>query len=149
MVEFTTQEPIKGFSGPYRWLSNFFPATIDVYDLTFPTVEHAYVFMKGVPAEDVALIQFMKMTPGQIKRYGRTIELVPDWDRAKFKVMQDLVTLKFSDSNLGLKQLLDETGDCLIVEENTWNDTYWGMTPEGKGENNLGKIIMKIREDNR
>ena len=30
-----------------------------------------------------------------------------------------------------------------IVEDNYWNDTFWGMC-KGKGNNILGKILMNI-----
>lgn len=33
-----------------------------------------------------------------------------------------------------------------IVEENSWRDTYWGVC-KGVGENHLGKILMKIRDE--
>jgi predicted NAD-dependent protein-ADP-ribosyltransferase YbiA (DUF1768 family) len=34
--------------------------------------------------------------------------------------------------------------------KNTWSDTFWGVDLKtGKGDNNLGKLIMKIRKENR
>jgi len=32
-----------------------------------------------------------------------------------------------------------------LIEGNTWGDTYWGVC-RGRGSNNLGKLLMKIRE---
>jgi predicted NAD-dependent protein-ADP-ribosyltransferase YbiA (DUF1768 family) len=32
-----------------------------------------------------------------------------------------------------------------IVEENSWGDTFWGVSG-GKGRNELGKLLMKIRD---
>jgi len=43
-----------------------------------------------------------------------------------------------------LKQMLLDTGDQELVEGNTWNDTFWGVC-RGEGQNNLGKILMKVR----
>ena len=31
-----------------------------------------------------------------------------------------------------------------IVEENVWNDTYWGVC-RGRGLNKLGEILMVVR----
>ena len=46
------------------------------------------------------------------------------------------------------KTKLKETGDQHIQEGNRWNDTFWGVSlVSGEGENNLGKIIMKIRNE--
>lgn len=33
----------------------------------------------------------------------------------------------------------------MLIERNTWGDTFWGVY-DNKGENNLGKILMKVRE---
>ena len=39
-----------------------------------------------------------------------------------------------------------ETGDEYLEEGNTWGDRIWG-TVNGKGQNNLGKILMRVREE--
>lgn len=36
------------------------------------------------------------------------------------------------------------TGNAELIEGNTWNDTFWGVC-NGEGENNLGKLLMKVR----
>jgi predicted NAD-dependent protein-ADP-ribosyltransferase YbiA (DUF1768 family) len=33
-----------------------------------------------------------------------------------------------------------------LEERNAWGDTDWGTDINGVGENNLGKILMKVRE---
>jgi predicted NAD-dependent protein-ADP-ribosyltransferase YbiA (DUF1768 family) len=42
--------------------------------------------------------------------------------------------------------MLKATGDEELVEGNWWNDTFWGVC-NGVGENNLGKLLMKIRAE--
>ena len=42
--------------------------------------------------------------------------------------------------------LLLATGDAKIVEGNTWGDVFWGVC-NGVGENHLGEILMKVRQD--
>ena len=54
-----------------------------------------------------------------------------------------LVILKFTQNPELLKRLKQIKGP--ISEENTWGDTFWGIC-EGKGENNLGKILMEVRD---
>jgi hypothetical protein len=44
--------------------------------------------------------------------------------------------------------LLLATGDMELIEDNDWDDTYWGVC-NGAGENNLGKLLMKIRAEAR
>ena len=45
-----------------------------------------------------------------------------------------------------LKIKLIQTGDAYLEETNSWNDTYWGVC-DGKGENILGHMLMKLRKD--
>ena len=34
----------------------------------------------------------------------------------------------------------------MLIEGNEWGDTFWG-TCDGIGENHLGKILMRIRNE--
>lgn len=64
--------------------------------------------------------------------------------------MASLVTQKFDKAlNPELYQKLQNTGNKYLEETNYWEDTYWGVhkteaKEEGVGENNLGKLLMKI-----
>lgn len=58
--------------------------------------------------------------------------------------MRDIVHIKFS-SNDDLREALINTGSEELVEGNYWGDTFWGQSPVGTGQNNLGKILMEIR----
>lgn len=138
-------EAITSFSGKYRFLSNFWYSNIRPLgsSYTFPTVEHAYQCAKAVKKEDFLAIYNAK-TPGQTKKIARTVELRPNWDEIKFKVMKIFVEIKF-EQNPDLAQKLLNTGDAELVEGNTWGDVYWGVC-KGVGENNLGKILMEVRE---
>ena len=54
-----------------------------------------------------------------------------------------MVFQKFADPNF--QQLLFDTEDKYLVETNVWKDTYWGVDVKLGGDNNLGKMLMKIR----
>ena len=61
--------------------------------------------------------------------------------------MEGTVLLKFNQ-NPELKRKLIATGDAVLVEENYWGDKFWGVCSKtGEGENHLGIILMKTRED--
>lgn len=131
---------IDSFSDEYRWLSNFHYVHIEYEGLFYPTTENAY---QAVKSNDVAIRKvFTGITPGQAKKLGGQINLREDWDKVKFKVMEEINTIKFSNTPLNLWLL--ETDNKKLVEGNHWGDTYWGVC-KGVGENNLGKILMKIR----
>lgn len=134
---------IKKFFGEHRFLSNFWDAPVMLDGAVYPTVEHAYQAAKTTDAADRANIASLPK-PGQAKRAGRKLTIRSNWDNAKVGIMFDLVRQKFEIPHLEEKLLA--TGEENIVEGNTWGDTFWG-TCNGIGENNLGKILMRIRDD--
>ena len=112
----------------------------------YASSEHAFVAAKSLDKRvrrHVASIA----TPGQAKRYGRSITLRPDWDEVKDQVMYEIVKDKFT-RNGKLQAKLLATGDVPIQEGNMWRDTYWGVDLKtGAGQNRLGEIIMRIRSE--
>ena len=131
---------IDSFQGEHRFLSNFWPAEVALDGVVYPSVEHAYVASKTLDLSARHVI--LKSTPGQAKRYGRTLALRPDWESVKLAVMAGLLVQKFRHPELAA--LLRATGDAELVEGNTWGDTFWGVC-KGKGANNLGRMLMEIR----
>ncbi len=135
---------IKEFQGAYRFLSNFTKVPIVFEGILYPSVEHAYVAAKSTDVNMRELIAKIEK-PGEVKRFGRKLALRADWEVVKLGIMEDLVRQKFTN-NETLKKLLLNTGSQDIEEGNYWNDTFWGVC-RGKGENHLGKIIMKVRDE--
>jgi len=134
---------ISGFVGEYRWLSNFWKASVEYEGMVFPTVENTYQAAKVLDREQRHV--FKNVKPVEAKRLGSKIRLRDDWEGIKLGIMRHLVRQKFFRHN-DLRRLLLGTGDSYIVEENDWGDRYWGAV-NGEGENNLGQIIMGVREE--
>lgn len=135
---------ICGFFGPARFLSNFWHCKNGIIfsGLTFKTVENAFQSAK-VPAAE--RYNFLSLTCKEAKILGKQAILPTDWEETKFKIMEELVTQKFT-INDELKQKLLETGNKHLEERNCWWDCYWGTNEKGIGQNNLGKILMAIRD---
>lgn len=134
---------ITSFSGPYRFLSNFWIVNLRIGDMHFISAEHAYQAAKSLDPQDWMNISTIE-TPGGAKRAGRLLKIRPDWDEIKLDVMEIILREKFSNPELAHR--LHETGDQELIEGNTWGDTYWGIC-RNKGENHLGKLLMKIRKE--
>jgi ribA/ribD-fused uncharacterized protein len=132
------------FQGRYRFLSNFWPAEVVYEGVTYPTVEHAYQSAKTFDLNERKRIAGLK-TPAEAKAEGRKLKLRDDWETAKFVVMEDCVRYKFTHHD-ELHAKLVATGDALLEEGNTWGDRVWGVY-QGQGENRLGKILMKVRDE--
>ncbi len=135
--------PIKGFFGPYRFLSNFWPVTIEFEQHKYPTVEHAYQASKSIDPHIRDMIRVCP-TPGIAKRLGKTIKLRSNWEDIKLNMMLLLLREKFNEPSL--KKALSNTGTRELIEENNWGDTFWGIYKR-EGQNHLGKILMKIRRE--
>jgi predicted NAD-dependent protein-ADP-ribosyltransferase YbiA (DUF1768 family) len=60
--------------------------------------------------------------------------------------MEKVLRLKVNQNPIVKKCLLD-TKDYIIAEVCVDEDTDWGLDNNNQGNNNLGKIWMKIRED--
>jgi hypothetical protein len=133
---------ILGFNKENRFLSNFYPATVELDGLEYSSTEHAYQAAKtNDPAERRRIRESQK--PGDAKKLGKQVKMRTDWEQVKFQVMEDLVRQKFT-KHKELKEKLLATGDMYLEETNSWRDFVWGVC-NGKGENHLGKILMKVR----
>lgn len=131
------------FRNEYAFLSNFAPCKLKINGLCFTSVEAAFQSFKSLDPNVRAKFQYM--TPGQAKAAGRKIKnLRPDWNEIKLELMLELVRIKFRNHPEYAKRL--KNIDIPIVEDNDWNDRFWGVC-RGQGENWLGKILMVIRKE--
>ena len=135
--------PIAGFWAKYAFLSNFHPSEIEFEGACYPTVEHAFQAAKTSDPEARRKVREAS-TPGGAKRIGRRVRLRADWESVKVGVMTGLLRLKFADPELGA--LLLATGARELIEENSWNDRFWGTTG-GVGRNELGQALMVVRAE--
>jgi len=141
---------INEFKGHYERLSNFYPVVVHYEGMNFPSVEHAFVASKS--NDHMFRYKISQLAPdkaGKAKRMGRQIKLRENWDMIKLSVMKNLLIQKFSYPDF--RQFLLSTGDAILIEGNHWHDNYWGdcYCEECEniiGHNNLGKILMKVRD---
>lgn len=148
------------FTGQYDFLSNFYPyyhnrelriwvrkdvswPGVNYEGLLYPSSEHAYQAAKVIDPNTRALLADID-SPGQIKKTGRKLKLRSGWDTIRIPVMREILQIKFSDPIL--RRMLLDTGDKQLIEGNWWNDRFWGVC-NGVGENNLGKLLMELREE--
>jgi ribA/ribD-fused uncharacterized protein len=134
---------ITSFTGENAFLSNFYPSKIEVFGSGFETVEHFFQSFKMTNASDAYFVA-RQPTPGKAKRTAKSLPKRADWELIKQCVMYTGCMMKFSKPEFRL--LLLKTEDQLFVEGNTWGDRYWGQCPVGNGQNNLGFILMHIRD---
>lgn len=138
---------ILSFDKDYYFLSNFYPVEFVWGDITWKHSEGAYQAAKCLHRDDQLIISKID-NPSTVKLMVRKMKLVDGWSERKIGVMYDVVKAKFTQSDVLRARLID-TGDQHLEEGNWWNDTFWGVCPIGSscGENHLGKILMRVREE--
>ena len=106
--------------------------------------EHAYMWAKtDVPEEKAAILN--ALTAKESKRLGSICTLRSNWDDIRLEAMEGPLRCKFAPGR-DEHAMLMMTQPAILVEANWWGDRFWGEC-KGTGENNLGKILMKIRDD--
>lgn len=152
---------IKGFTGEFFFLSNFFvrkqssglyyisdnqlgDEIIDSALVDGNSVEQLFQASKTLNKE--AQKEFLEcFTPMQARRIGVKVDTVKNWESKQLSVMERLITDKFSQ-NFDLKLKLVSLQDYNFINYNPIGDTYWGVY-EDSGENHLGKILMRVRDN--
>lgn len=139
----SNQKRIDDFRGEYRWLSNFHRVDVEFGGVRYPSTEHAYQAAKTLDQLRRESIRVMP-TCGMAKRAGQRLVLRADWEFIKRDVMLELLRQKYRTPEL--RSLLLQTEDAVLIEGNTWGDTYWGVCG-GVGENWLGRLTMQVRDE--
>lgn len=134
---------IDSFTGPNRFLSNFWSVAIAFEGHTYRTVEHAFQAAKTLDEEERTRIRNEANAAGA-KHRGKHVDLRADWEEIKVDVMRELLRQKFGTDPLRSRLL--RTGKAVLIEGNWWGDRFWGVC-EGKGQNMLGQLLMEIRNE--
>ena len=137
ILTFTTEDT--------RWLSNMTYVNIEYNCLIYPSTENFYQAMKYKSQLTRKLISTLK--PHESKSYSRNNLMTNEkFEEMKLKIMEYAQRKKYSQEPFKSKLL--STGDCLLEEGNWWGDKFWGVDIKTReGENHLGKIIMRVREE--
>lgn len=146
---YETDEVVYFFTSALDPLSNWSAHAVDIWDMHFPTLEHAYHWRKyDAAAPDVAAQVLVAPSPWaamQVDRRAGKGRRREDWQDVKVSVMEELMRAKVGQ-NQDVKECLLKTGTKRIIE-NSPVDAFWGCGPDGNGQNMTGKLLMKIREE--
>jgi len=144
------EKQIMQFRGKYVFLSNFYGIEFMYKGHKFFNSEQAFHWEKAEDEESKNLI-LSTNSPIDAKKIGRKCKCgIEKWDKNKFDIMEQILIAKFS--NPELRKKLQETKNYTLIEGNYWHDNIWGICMCDKcsvkkiGANNLGKILMKIRD---
>jgi ribA/ribD-fused uncharacterized protein len=171
-VEFWKLKPAKDH--PWARLSNFFlsPLTFDgnTYTCSESAYQRAKFVYEGAPEINSEFVKELGKIPtagalkhaaslketgrfpwhkkisDQFARFRGLVKINPDWDNIKVDKMREIVQARF-DQQPEFRRLLLSTGE-LAIEETSPKDSFWGTGKDGQGQNQLGKILMEVRDKN-
>ena len=142
-------------------LSNFYKCKFSIGGQEYCCVEQYLWARKAIVYGDEQSLYRIMNTDSQVmmKRVGHGIKPKDDgkvWLEMMPEVMTQGVHAKFTQND-NLKQFLAETGETILAEANP-RDTKWGCgfgmfhtdafnTNKWQGLNELGKIMMQVRDD--
>lgn len=136
---------IESFShtGPFYFLSNFYPIILEIDGKKYRSSEHYYQACKALNMDEHEKIR-NTLTPNDSKKMARTIKSFdPNWDTNRLTVMRKVLEVKFAIPEM--REALLATDGFELIEGNYWGDDFWGVCTS-EGQNNLGKILMELRE---
>jgi len=146
--------------GPYRTFSNMAEYPIQIEDKRYSTIEHYFQAMKALQFNDKEMYEKILGTPSAkaVKALGKKVKnfIKETWDTERLDIMRRAIRAKFIQHPELQKQLV-ETGEKPIGDADA-RDLYWGIgtsenteksrNPEKwKGQNQLGKLLMSLREE--
>jgi len=126
-------------------LSNFARFPIEIDGETWPSVEHFYQASKFADPE---MRDKIRLAPKPViakklaQKYSGRIRA--DWTAMRDGVMERALRDKLA-RHRAIRKLLMATGEEELIE--TAPDRYWGIGRDGEGENRLGRLWMKLRDE--
>ena len=142
-----SQRNIVRFQGAKNPLSNLFPTPINIWGMTFRSVEHAYQYRKAIEmnqhisAEDIRQVH----SPYDAMDLAKKVNTDQRWLNMKKSVMYQLLNTKANQCEI-FRNKLQSTHGNLIVED-TYHD-YWGQGRFEDGLNMMGRLLMTLRDNN-
>lgn len=138
---------ITAFRNENAFLSNMHECKFKWQGREYPSLENAYQAMKC--ERDIDRIPFTQCSPSEAKKMGKKVKMVEGFDNIKYRLMRNLLDVKFDD-NKDLRQRLLETAPDSLVEGNWWHDNYWGWCQCDKckkeiHQNMLGELLQRKR----
>lgn len=132
---------------PYYGFTNFSSDPVEYHGKIYPTSEHLFQSLKFLPhrPELAEHMRTCSKRPRAVfdEAHRFSPEVRPDWLKVRIEMMDVALLHKFTQ-NTHLKDELLSTGDAELVEDSV-KDAFWGVGPDGKGENQLGKALQRLR----
>lgn len=142
-----SKEPINFLENRFMDLSPFSAHRIEVWGEVFPTFEHAYQSSRIKPGPEREAIK-SAASPMDAWREGQKYKNNPELQIENFDkdaVAEELFRAKLAQ-HPDIAAILKESDDRELLKVYD-TDYYWGTGVDGSGENRMGKLWMKLRDE--
>ena len=140
-----SNEPINFIENRWHYLSPFSAHEVMIDGVTYKTAEHAYQALRMMPE----VREEVMSATSPMEAWRRAQELKEnrklDPDHNKYSLMEKIFRAKLEQHGDIKDILLESKGRELLKVYDT--DYYWGTGADGSGENQMGKLWMKLREE--
>jgi N-glycosidase YbiA len=139
--------PITFYTPEFYVFNNFSAHAIEFGNKLYPTAEHAYQAAKCTDPKGKEEIRHAR-SPILAKRLANETYRAardPNWSHKKLAVVEEILRAKLAQ-HAEAREALRNSGDEEIIEDSP-TDYFWGAGADGSGQNMLGKIWMRIREE--
>lgn len=129
-------------------LDNFSSFKVEWDGYLYASLEEAYQtakFLKSAPEIVEEIKKSHSAHEAQKIAFANKDKVRSDWQEVKLTIMEELLRKKLQQ-NPYVKQKLLQTKDYIIVEDSP-KDNFWGWGKDRTGENHLGKLWMKLRDE--
>ncbi len=131
----------------YDVLNNFSANAVEIDGVVYPTSEHAYQAAKCTDFQgklDIIAARSPELAK-EISNQTYAGAKRPDWNEVKLGIMESVLRAKLNQHQ-EVRDALIRSSNAEIAEDSPVDD-FWGRGKDGNGQNNLGKLWMKIRSE--
>ena len=144
------------FQGPATYLSNLNRVNFTYEELSFTSVEQAYVYMKAMICGTLAFLSCIRSVhdPFRIKSFARKITATKEWEEQRDQILYEIAKEKFRQ-NPEYRDALLATGNFPLYEAT--RDSYYAcglplslaqdIDKDCPGKNIFGQILVQIRTE--
>ncbi|KAG6330964.1 hypothetical protein ID866_8125 [Astraeus odoratus] len=140
---------------PYYGFTNFSPHPVEYQGKIYPTSEHLFQSLKFLPHRP-ELAEHMRTCSDRPRAvfdeaHRFNPEVRPDWLTIRIEMASASHILYIEWPSLTSHHRCsscpptDGDGDAELVEDSD-KDAFWGVGPDGNGENQLGKALQRLRQ---
>jgi ribA/ribD-fused uncharacterized protein len=129
-------------------LDNRFPAKFTLDGKEWPSVEHYYQAMQFPTLPEFQEEIRKAATPAAAVKLAKdpTKPVRPDWKEQREEIMNTAIRAKFRENPAMQQVLLKTYPNDLVFADG--NDSFWGYGRTKMGQNKVGKLLMKYRNEN-